>query len=116
MYYKNMKYIKAILLSLFFLLSVTACNSSSTPKRSTENAAPYQPTTESKNHGYTDYEPTNPNEYAEKKTTSELEEEYYEVFGDKFLDHIDDEEYEAAEVYETYGCDDYDDGYDDYDE
>ena len=38
--------------------------------------------------------------YAEKKKTSELDEEYYDVFGNDFLDHIDDEEYEEAEEYD----------------
>ena len=39
-------------------------------------------------------------DYAEKKTSNELEEEYYDVFGDKYLDNIDDEEYDAAEEYD----------------
>ena len=37
--------------------------------------------------------------YAEQKTADELEVEYHDVFGDSFLDHIDDEEYDAAEEY-----------------
>ena len=39
-------------------------------------------------------------DYAEKKTTDELEDEYYNVFGEDAFDHIDDEEYDAAELYE----------------
>ncbi len=38
--------------------------------------------------------------YAERKTADELEVEYHDVFGDSFLDHIDDEEYDAAEEYD----------------
>lgn len=39
-------------------------------------------------------------DYAEKKTTDELEDEYYNVFGEDAFDHIDDEEYDAAVLYE----------------
>ncbi len=48
----------------------------------------------SSNHKTTIYD------YAEKKTTDELEDEYYNVFGEDAFDHIDDEEYDAAELYE----------------
>ena len=39
-------------------------------------------------------------QYAERKHTSELEEEYYDVFGKDFLDNIDDEEYDDAEEFD----------------
>lgn len=46
-----------------------------------------------KNHKYE-------SQYAERKHTSELEEEYYDVFGKDFLDNIDDEEYDDAEEFD----------------
>ncbi len=36
------------------------------------------------------------------KTASDLEEEYYDVFGDEYLDHIDDYEYDQAENYDDH--------------
>ncbi len=38
--------------------------------------------------------------YAERKHTSELEEEYYDVYDRDFLDNIDDEEYDDAEEFD----------------
>ena len=49
-------------------------------------------------------EKTNRHGYAERKKTDELEEEYYDVFGDNYLYLIDDEEYEAGE--QEYDYDD----------
>ena len=109
-----MRVIHIISLASLLLLSVTSCDRSSNdtkvvPLSPTEDHVPRPQVSESGNHGYYDYELTDPNEYAEKKTTNELEEEYYDVFGDDFLYNVDDEEYEAAEAYE-----DYDDDYEDY--
>lgn len=39
-------------------------------------------------------------QYAERKHTSELEEEYYDVYDRDFLDNIDDEEYDDAEEFD----------------
>ena len=44
--------------------------------------------------------PKHESQYAERKHTSELEEEYYDVFGKDFLDNIDDEEYDDAEEFD----------------
>ena len=52
------------------------------------------------------YESERPNRhgYAERKKTDELEEEYYDAFGNNYLYDIDDEEYEAGE--QEYDYDD----------
>ena len=57
-------------------------------------------------HSTTTHDSDRPNRhgYAERKKTDELEEEYYDAFGDNYLYDIDDEEYEAGE--QEYDYDD----------
>lgn len=57
-------------------------------------------------HSSTTFKSDRPNRhgYAERKKTDELEEEYYDAFGDNYLYDIDDEEYEAGE--QEYDYDD----------
>ena len=107
-----MNLLRNIVIFTLLLLVVSACESKSrrgyVPSSSTSYKytapTPKTPTTEpsvgtTENNDYSEDKKFY-SEYAERKKTSELEEEYYDVFGDDFLDHVDDEEYEAAEDYD----------------
>ena len=103
--------LKNIAIVLFLILSFTACNSEKTTRHKDANHQPavnHSPQKEKPSRASREYVMGDPNDYAEKKTTNELEEEYYIEFGDKYIENVADEEYEAAEVYEEHQ-EDYDD-------
>jgi hypothetical protein len=127
----KMKYISLL---LFLLIAITACKSDikhqlqkyhpssesssrtaeegttmsqsypldSTLQHQQSNSVVYGPS-----HSSSRYDRSSPYDYAEKKTTDELEDEYYNVYGNDIFDHMDEEEYEAAEYYDP--DEDYDD-------